>query len=154
MNTSKERDQGLRSRVRMYAPLMMAAAVILLSAAQGAAGASGGWYLMKAPQKSTLRDWLPAEVQSWLIYHYHIYPSNGFEDYDWDAPLSQWTQKGVYESLAECQNEKAAWNTYISKRLREFEHEKEPLRSELQTSIDLGFYDLSCVATDDPRLAR
>src|SRR6516162_8458354 len=72
MNTSKERDQGLRSRVRMYAPLMMAAAVILLSAAQGAAGASGGWYLMKAPQKSTLRDWLPAEVQSWLIYHYHI----------------------------------------------------------------------------------
>jgi hypothetical protein len=88
MNNSKERDRGLWSRLRTNVPLMMAVAVILLSAAQGVAGTSSGWYLMKAPKKSTLRDRLPLQIRSWLIHGAHYYPSN-------DRQFCKWKDVGA-----------------------------------------------------------
>jgi hypothetical protein len=51
-----------------------------------------GWYLMKPPLYVSWTD----KVRQWFGY-----PSVCW-DYDYDAPMSKWSQVGEFQALAEC----------------------------------------------------
>ncbi len=95
------------------------------------------WYLMKPP---LYVPWT-GRVRQWLGY------LPGDWEYDFDAPISKWSQVGEFESLDACHVEE--------ERIADIARQDLTKSSDSQISkMDAANTSLLCVATDDPRLAK
>jgi len=89
-----------------------------------------GWYLMKPPLYIPWTD----RVRQLLGY-----PSENWE-YDRDAPISQWSQVGEFDSLAACHADEEGLCRLAS------------VSSSANPPSPLTTASCVCIATDDPRL--
>jgi hypothetical protein len=94
-----------------------------------------GWYLMKPP---LYVPWMN-RVRWWFGS-----PAGMGWEYDYDAPVSKWTQVGEFEPLSDCHAEQ---NRIASEAMASLGKDDPQWRK-----VDAANSNLVCIATDDPRL--
>jgi hypothetical protein len=94
-----------------------------------------GWYLMKPPLYVPWMD---------RVRCFFGAPTCLDWEYDYDAPVSNWTQVGEFESLADCHAEQDRIAEQAAASLSNDDPQWK--------KTDAANSNLICIATDDPRL--